>query len=164
MTLSASLADRDDPPRPGPKGDRTMKFTLVWRHPGEKKEWSETYEQITDDPEKWSRDIVAWFNSTLRPHERKREFIRCEVQGEVPPAEHKWFKVTAMTKSMVGGPRSGSHYDGMQSWGGECSLDQIHKQAADDAVGYLRQRCEKDGRLRIIGDPKVEAVITGRDR
>ena len=91
-----------------------MKFSLYWRHPGREAEVKETYERITNDPEKWSRDIIDWFNSTLRPHETKREFIRCEIHGEVPPAAHKWFKVTAITKTMMGGPRHGAMFDAMQ--------------------------------------------------
>lgn len=108
-----------DPPSPkytGVSGDQTIRFKLYWKHPGQadKDATAETHEQITTDPEKWSKDILAWFNSTLRPHETKREFVRCEIIGEVPPAEHKWFKVTAMTKVMVGSQRHGSVYDAMQ--------------------------------------------------
>ena len=107
----------DDPPSPkytGVSGDRTIKFKLIWVHPGETEEHGETHEQVTTDPEEWSKDIIAWFNSTLRPHEQERVFVRCEVVGEVPPAEHRWSKVTAMTKTMVGGPRHGAMYDTMK--------------------------------------------------
>jgi len=113
----SSFISPDDPPSPkhtGKTGDRTMKFTLYWRHPGEKGEQPETHEQLTEDPEKWCRDILDWFNSTLRPHERRREFVRCVVIGEVPPAEHRWVKQSAMTKTVVGGPRHGSSYDAME--------------------------------------------------
>lgn len=108
-----------DPPSPkytGVTGDRTIKFKLFWKHPGEPDAAAvgETQEQITEDPEKWSRDILKWFNRTLRPHETKREFVRCEVIGEVPPAEHRWVKVTAMTKTMVGSARHGQMYDSME--------------------------------------------------
>ena len=61
-----------------------------------------------------SRDTIDWFNSTLRPHETKRVFVRCEVIGEVPPAEHRWMKHSAMTKVVVGGPHNGSNYDAME--------------------------------------------------
>lgn len=50
------------------------------------------------------------------------------------------------------------------SWDGNCTLDQIQKQAAEDAVGYIRQRTEKDGRLRIVGEPVVVSIITERER
>jgi len=108
-----------DPPSPkytGVTGDKTMKFTLWWKHPGQKDSaaMSETHEQVTEDPVQWSKDILAWFNRTLRPHERKRLFVRCDIVGEVPPAEHKWVKVTAMTKTMSGGPRHGQMYDSME--------------------------------------------------
>lgn len=105
--------DDDDPPQPEHAADVTMKFTLWWRHPGETKEQDETYEKITDNPEKWSRDIIDWYNSTRRPGERKREFVRCEVAGEVPPAEHKWMKATAMTQ-MDNRIRGGLAFDKMK--------------------------------------------------
>jgi hypothetical protein len=108
--LHSSFKTVDDPPHPAHEADTTMRFSLWWKHPGEKALVKETYEKITGDPEQWSRDIIDWFNSTLRPHERKRIFVRCEVEGEVPPAEHKWAKVTAMTKAN----QYGMPYDAMQ--------------------------------------------------
>lgn len=112
-----------DPPSPrytGVSGDRTMQFKLYWKHRGDAELKVESYEQVTTDPEKWSRDIVDWFNSTLRPRERKRIFVKCEVIGEVPPAEHRWFKKTAMTKTVVGGLRHGQMYDAMEC--GRCGV------------------------------------------
>ncbi len=119
MTRKSGFLSPDDPPSPvytGKTGDKTIKFYLFWKHPGEpdSKARKETYEQITMDSEQWCRDIVDWFNSTLRPHETMRVFVRCQIVGEVPPAEHKWFKATAMTKRMIGGPRSDQIYDAMQ--------------------------------------------------
>ena len=109
----------DDPPSPkytGKTGDTTMKFTLFWKHPGAKDSSAigETHEQLTTDPVQWSKDLLDWFNRTLRPHERKRVFVRCEIVGEVPPAEHRWVKHSAMTKVMSGGPRHGQIYDAME--------------------------------------------------
>jgi len=106
----------DDPPSPkytGVEGDITHKFKLFWKHPGESDDIApreETYEQRCKDPVQWSKDIIEWFNSTLRPHERKRVFVRCEVIGEVPPAEHDWHKKTAMTQSLPQS-RGGAPYD-----------------------------------------------------
>ncbi len=109
----SKFRDAADPDPPEHNADITMKFTLWWKHPGEDKEQDETYEKITADPEKWSREIIDWFNSTRRPHERERVFVRCLVAGEVPPAEHKWSKATAMTQ-MDARIRSGSPFDRMQ--------------------------------------------------
>jgi hypothetical protein len=50
------------------------------------------------------------------------------------------------------------------SWGESCDLAQVHKQASETAVGMLRDHHGKhligDGRGRIIGQPKVNAIIT----
>jgi hypothetical protein len=97
-TRESSFLSPDDPPSPKHKGATTKQFKLVWRHPGETKEVTETYEVDTDDPEKYCRELLVWFNSTLRPHERQRDFVRCEAVVEVPPSEHKWRKKTAMTQ------------------------------------------------------------------
>lgn len=152
--LQSSFISPDDPPRPAHKSERTMRFKLFWRHPRETAEVMESYEKETDDPEQWSRDIIDWFNSTLRRGERKREFIRCEIEGEVPPAEHKWFKVTAMTKLS----RYGTPYDAMHcercgvtgkrfGIGSHVKLDSKFRRKAfkrcDTAVALLRDEVRK---------------------
>lgn len=114
MTEGSFLSPSDPPsPRHRREGGVTMKFKLYWKHPGDGRLVCETYEQETSDPEEWCRDIIKWFNDTLRPHETKRVFVRCEIIGEVPPAEHKWFKVTAMTQATTG-QRHGQFYDAMK--------------------------------------------------
>ncbi len=60
------------------------------------------------------RETIDWFNRTLRPHESKRELVRCEIEGEVPPAEHKWAKSSVMTQVMTGTARHGANYDKME--------------------------------------------------
>lgn len=45
-------------------------------------------------------------------------------------------------------------------WGGDCTADQLFKQAVDSALGRVR-----NGNLagaRVIGEPKVTAVHTSR--
>jgi hypothetical protein len=37
------------------------------------------------------------------------------------------------------------------SWGAECTVAQVHKQAAETAVDYVRKCVEGDTRLRVIG-------------
>jgi len=64
-----------------------MKFNLIQRTVGEEREVSEDYDKDTDDPEKWCRDIIDWFNSTLRPGQRPREFIRVELVESEDEAE-----------------------------------------------------------------------------
>lgn len=112
MGLVSAFKNADDPPAPEHTG-ATMRFKLVWRHLGEKAEVTEHYEKETSNPELWCKQTIEWFNATLRPKERKRVFVRCEVVGEVPPGEHKWFKATAMTQTLSQA-RGGMPYDKMQ--------------------------------------------------
>jgi hypothetical protein len=62
------------------------------------KTWIEDYTEIIDDPEKFCRDMIDFFNRTLRPGESRRYFVKVEVVGEVAPPEHRWMKLTAMTQ------------------------------------------------------------------
>lgn len=48
------------------------------------------------------------------------------------------------------------------SWGADCTMAQIYKQAEQDAQDMLRQFFEKNnliGRACVIGEPKVTAVL-----
>jgi hypothetical protein len=49
---------------------------------------------------------------------------------------------------------------GCGTWGTDCRIDQVHRQAAEEAIGYIRNRTERDRRLRIIGEPKVTMVTS----
>lgn len=105
------FVDGDDAPTPQHNADTTIRFKLVWKHPGaaDSTAITESYDKITADPAQWCRDIIKWYNDGLRPGEQAREFIRCEVEGVVPTAEHKWVKKTAMTQDN----NRGRVYDGM---------------------------------------------------
>lgn len=46
------------------------------------------------------------------------------------------------------------------SWGATCTLDQVFKQAAENAVGYLERLAKGDGRIRVVDQPRVLAVTT----
>jgi hypothetical protein len=46
------------------------------------------------------------------------------------------------------------------TWGIGCDIAQVHKQAMDGAIGYVKDRCDKDRRIRIIGQPQVRTIIT----
>lgn len=55
-----------------------------------------------------------------------------------------------------------------QAWGTECTVEQIHKQAKEAVLGKLRNgigvaKQEQRG-YKIIGDPKVTAVLTHEER
>lgn len=66
--------------------------------------WKEHYVRDTDDAEACARDIVDYFNSTLRPGERPRELVRVEVIATVAPHEHDWEKMNLTTKMFNGRP------------------------------------------------------------
>lgn len=59
------------------------------------------------------------------------------------------------------------------SWGGDCTVAQIHDQAAKAAVHQLRCGLVIDGlhaarearqHARIVGEPKVEAILVERTK
>lgn len=54
------------------------------------------------------------------------------------------------------------------SWGGDCSIDQVHRQAAEEAIGFIENKVcrEADIRLRmkIVGQPIISAVIVERKK
>lgn len=53
------------------------------------------------------------------------------------------------------------------NWGPECSVKQVHEQAASEAIGMVRNlspqnaTCFADA-IRILGEPKVTAIIVTR--
>lgn len=50
------------------------------------------------------------------------------------------------------------------TWGDECDIAQIHKQAAEEAIGILRRMKEPQrvAPYTIIGEPIVRAVLVDR--
>jgi hypothetical protein len=54
---------------------------------------------------------------------------------------------------------------GLGSWGTSCSVEQVHRQASEEAVGFLRNLVagnRGEHRLRIIGQPEVKTITTER--
>ncbi len=61
------------------------------------------------------------------------------------------------------------------SWGGDCTVAQVHKQGEEEAIGCVRQLLDearrsdvhalKDwaNRIKIIGQPKITAVLAIRE-
>lgn len=50
------------------------------------------------------------------------------------------------------------------SWGEKCSIEQVHKQAVDEAYGFIENTVkskipEARHKIRIVGKPKIEAII-----
>lgn len=89
---------------------KTMDFTIYVRRQGSTNApWPERYQKETDDPEKYGRELIDWFNLTCRAGEPKREFIRVEVHGEINPIDHKWSKTNIITKTDASRP--GLSYD-----------------------------------------------------
>lgn len=48
------------------------------------------------------------------------------------------------------------------SWGDECTIKQINKQAKESALGAIRRGLQNN-RFSIIGDPKVDTVTIQRN-
>lgn len=53
-------------------------------------------------------------------------------------------------------------------WGDTCTLRQLNEQAAESALGKLRrllnnQDAQSDGRVTIVGAPKVTGVLTNEE-
>lgn len=53
------------------------------------------------------------------------------------------------------------------SWGGDCSMDQVFKQARDEAVGAINTalngaRESLQNRIKIVGTPSIKAVAAER--
>lgn len=78
----------------------------------------------------------------------------CPV-GNGTPDNRKPFAVTArirVTLDVLSSSR----------WGEDCTVDQVRKQSAREAVEAIRSACESksilDGRINIIGDPEVTVV------
>ena len=65
---------------------KEVKFRLVYHYEGDDctNEHSEIYEKKVD-PDKWGREIIDWFNSTIpldkdrKPTQKRRVFIRTDA-------------------------------------------------------------------------------------
>jgi len=92
---------------PTSDADATVKvFHLYVRHAGSQgAPWKEEYKEKTHDPEKFGRQLVEYFNGTVQPGERKREFVRVEVLGVAAAREdHEWHKQNLVTRFLRGMP------------------------------------------------------------
>ena len=52
------------------------------------------------------------------------------------------------------------------SWGTDCSVEQVHRQAGEEAVNYLRNLAKISGtnRLRVVGSPEIKTIIVERNK
>lgn len=51
------------------------------------------------------------------------------------------------------------------SWGPECQMDQVYRQALESAIGRVRNAFAKDPRgIKIVGTPSVQAVTTDMEK
>lgn len=82
-----------------------MKFTLIFSDRGSTKQRFEDYDypHIKDlaDAEAWGRKTLDAFNSSLRPHEKPRAFIRCALHGKSDV--HDWTKTSLVTQHTAQG-------------------------------------------------------------
>ena len=73
-----------------------MRFRIKCCNKGNQdKWWWEDYEKDIDDPDSWGKAIVNYYNSTLKPMEKEREYLGFEILGDVKSEEfHDWVKRT----------------------------------------------------------------------
>lgn len=45
------------------------------------------------------------------------------------------------------------------TWGADCSMEQVHRQATEEAVGYIKRLTDKDRNCVLVKDPEVVAVM-----
>lgn len=45
-------------------------------------------------------------------------------------------------------------------WGDGCDLAQVHRQAAESALDKIRNKFQEDSTVRLVGKPRVRAIIT----
>lgn len=51
------------------------------------------------------------------------------------------------------------------SWGPDCKLDQVYRQAEESARGKIRNAMEKSGaRFSFVGNAEVQAITTDMER
>lgn len=52
---------------------------------------------------------------------------------------------------------------GLSSWGPDCSIAQVHRQATEEAIGRVMRLVGEDHLARIIGALKVSTIILTKD-
>jgi hypothetical protein len=48
------------------------------------------------------------------------------------------------------------------TWGDDCTVAQVHKQAAEEACGAIRNAADRHD-IKIIGEQKVDMITTTRE-
>lgn len=92
---------------------RPVQFTLWYRDVGAKQTGpvhSEDHNVRTDDPEVWAKELLEYFNDTLKPGEPLRALIRVDVKPNKMPLQHQWFKTNFVTIMATGGQGSYDTY------------------------------------------------------
>ena len=78
-----------------------MEFKIVVSNGNE--EWEESYSENVEDPHKWAKDTIKFFNSTLKPGEKPRTLVSVIISDNSNKKHHKWIKRTdGMSKSFRG--------------------------------------------------------------
>lgn len=56
------------------------------------------------------------------------------------------------------------------TWGPDCSIQQVHQQAAEEAIGRIRNAtsspmCARNlaDTIKVVGEPKVTAILVNRE-
>lgn len=87
-----------------------MQFTIKVRNDRDGREWNEEYNkpEVCNQAtaEKKGRELVAYFNDTLRPHESSRTFLFATFGDGSALQSHDWQKSNLVT---IMGKRGSSH-------------------------------------------------------
>lgn len=72
-----------------------MKFriTVKYADDPDTKNWVESYSENTDNPKQWAENAIKYWNTTLRPHERKRELLAVTID-DPRDYNHEFVKLT----------------------------------------------------------------------
>jgi len=53
---------------------------------------------------------------------------------------------------------------GLGSWGAGCTVEQVHRQAAEEAIGKLSRATGQTRDFRIVGKPVVRVITIDQDQ
>lgn len=74
-----------------------MKFKILVRNTVTQNEYWEEYDKGVEDPHKWAKETIEFFNRTLRPNEAPRELVEVSILKTGNASHHQWEKSNLVT-------------------------------------------------------------------